>query len=120
MAIIIVHWFADFVCQTDLQAKNKSKDWGYLLAHTLNYSLVWLLIIGVLVLVNFLPYIFFWFVPITFVAHTATDYFTSRLNTKLWGQGRVHDFFVSVGFDQVLHYFQLFATFLYLLHLAIP
>jgi len=51
------------------------------------------------------------FVLITFVAHTITDYFTSRLNAKLWAKGDVHNFFVSVGFDQVLHYVQLFVTY---------
>lgn len=39
------------------------------------------------------------------------DYFTSRLNSKLWAQGRTHDFFVAVGFDQVLHYIQLILTY---------
>ena len=51
------------------------------------------------------------FVGITFVCHTITDYFTSRLNSKLWAKGDVHNFFVSVGFDQVLHYVQLFLTY---------
>jgi hypothetical protein len=53
----------------------------------------------------------FLFVLITFIAHTITDYFTSRLNSKLWQQGKVHNFFISVGFDQVLHYIQLFTTY---------
>jgi len=56
----------------------------------------------------FLPTLFF---LITFVAHTITDYFTSRLNSKLWAEGKVHWFFVSIGFDQILHYIQLFSTY---------
>jgi hypothetical protein len=48
---------------------------------------------------------------ITFIFHTITDYFTSRLNSKLWKKGDVHNFFVSIGFDQVLHYVQLFLTY---------
>jgi hypothetical protein len=48
---------------------------------------------------------------ITFIAHTITDYFTSRLNAKLWAKGNVHNFFVSIGFDQYLHYLQLFITY---------
>jgi len=51
------------------------------------------------------------FLPITFVAHTITDYFTSRLNSKLWVEGKVHYFFVAVGGDQILHYVQLFTTY---------
>ncbi len=55
-----------------------------------------------------------YFCMITLITHTITDYFTSRLNSKLWAGGKVHYFFVSVGFDQVLHYGQLFLTYHYL------
>jgi hypothetical protein len=118
IGVFFVHWFADFVLQTDWQAKNKSKDNKALLSHTLTYSSVWLgvsLVFG-LVTMPWLSAIWFaiWFTLVTFVAHTITDYFTSRLNTKLWTKGDVHNFFVSVGFDQVLHYAQLYIT-LYLL-----
>ncbi len=57
-----------------------------------------------------------YFCMITLITHTITDYFTSRLNSKLWAGGKVHYFFVSVGFDQVLHYGQLFLTYHYLFH----
>lgn len=127
-SIIIIHWFADFVLQTDKQAKGKSKNWSDLLSHTGVYSLVWLLVGGFIYLQQFRPYNpayndmmnVYWqhwiprgllFVLITFVCHTITDYFTSRLNSKLWAKGDVHNFFVSIGFDQVLHYVQLFLTY---------
>lgn len=113
LSIIFIHWFADFVLQTDWQAKNKSKNNKALLSHTWTYSLVWYTI-GVFYAMsdpNYIPWSLTLFVLITFVAHTLTDYFTSRLNSKLWAKGDVHNFFVSVGFDQVLHYTQLFGTF---------
>jgi hypothetical protein len=106
-AILIIHWFADFVLQTDKQAKGKSKNWGDLLMHTGNYSVIWLLI-GSFIF-NDINVVYFSI--ITFIAHTITDYFTSRLNSKLWAKGDVHNFFVSIGFDQVLHYIQLFTTY---------
>lgn len=111
LGIIFIHWFADFVLQTDKQARGKSKNWSDLLSHTGTYSLVWFLIINTLIVLKVLNPLFYFFAPITFVAHTITDYFTSRLNSKLWSEGKVHNFFVSVGFDQVLHYIQLFLTF---------
>lgn len=108
-SIILIHWFADFVLQTDKQAKGKSKNWSDLLEHTLIYSSIWtipaILVLGINGCLFFL---------ITFICHTITDYFTSRLNSKLWSEGKVHKFFVSVGFDQVLHYIQLFTTYYYL------
>ena len=42
--ILLIHWFADFVLQTDKQAKGKSKNWRDLLSHTLTYSLIWFVI----------------------------------------------------------------------------
>lgn len=113
--IIIIHWVADFILQTDSIAKGKSKNWYDLLNHTILYSLVWLF--SVLFLWD-QTHTFDWiilttlkFCTITFIAHTIQDYFTSRLNSKLWSAGKTHMFFVSIGFDQVLHYGQLFLTF---------
>lgn len=115
-AILIIHWVADFMLQTNEQAKGKSSDMGCLLAHTSSYTLLWFfcitpysLIIGVSAV---LPIIF---CAITFFMHTITDYYTSRLNKYLWEKKDVHNFFVSVGGDQILHYMQLFLTF-YLLY----
>lgn len=115
--ILITHWVADFILQTDKQAKGKSKNWSDLLSHTGNYSLVWFLIVLLFGIFNknqtteYYVYSTILFVLITFICHTITDYFTSRLNSKLWAKGEVHNFFISVGFDQVLHYVQLFLTY---------
>jgi uncharacterized membrane protein len=119
--IIFIHWIADFVLQTDWQAQNKSKNNFALLSHTSNYSMVWLLpmclVFGKMkggATTEWIVWSTLYFSMITFVAHTITDYFTSRLNSKLWSAGKVHYFFVSIGFDQVLHYGQLFLTYHYL------
>lgn len=111
LSVIFIHWFADFVLQTYWQATNKSKNNKALTMHVLSYSTVWLLVANAYAIVtgNFLMLALF---PIiTFVCHWITDYYTSRLNSKLWEKGDVHNFFVSVGFDQFLHYLQLFLTF---------
>ena len=121
-SIIVIHWIADFVLQTDKQAKGKSKNWSDLLMHTLTYSLVWIGIGLIWMLFDIknasnIAGMVLWFFPITFITHTIIDYFTSRLNSKLWAKGQTHNFFVSVGFDQILHYIQLFLTY-YLLFKA--
>lgn len=109
-SILLVHWVADFVLQTDEQAKGKSKDNKYLTAHVMTYSICWI------------PFALFflgassvWFILITYTCHWITDYFTSRLNSRLYAKGDIHNFFVSVGFDQVLHYTQLILTYLLLI-----
>lgn len=114
-SIIIIHWFADFVLQTDEQARGKSKSWDALLNHTFVYSCVWYVIYILFMTFTEGKAFPIWsgmkFFLITFACHTFTDYFTSRLNSRLWEKGKVHNFFVSVGFDQVLHYVQLFLTY---------
>lgn len=118
LAILFIHWIADFVLQTDKQAKGKSKNWNDLLSHTFIYSSVWVfvscILFGIsnktLTVFNYV-YLSLFFALVTFICHTITDYFTSRLNSKLWAKGNVHNFFVSIGFDQFLHYLQLFLTY---------
>lgn len=116
--ILFVHWIADFVLQTDKQAKGKSNNWDDLLSHTLCYSAVWYGL-GMLFQIFTNGKAFeVWdvtkFAVITFVFHTITDYFTSRINSKLYKKGDIHNFFVSIGFDQYLHYTQLLLTYWYL------
>lgn len=111
--ILIIHFIGDFVFQTDKMAQGKSKNWEDLLNHTMRYTICWIPFLywakgyNGIEGVNLLGL----FLPITFIAHTITDYFTSRLNSKLWQQGKVHWFFVSIKFDQILHYLQLFLTY---------
>lgn len=107
LGILITHWIADFILQTDRQAKGKSKNWNDLLSHTFIYSTIWF---PILMFPMGAAKAFLFFV-ITFIAHTATDYYTSRLNARLWSRGSVHNFFVSIGFDQILHYTQLLLTY---------
>jgi hypothetical protein len=122
ISVLFIHWVADFVFQTDEQAKGKSCDNWMLTKHVLTYTLTFL-IAGAL-FCSYSNHILHkgasdfglspkigLFLPITFIAHWITDYFTSRLNSKLYKSGRTHKFFVSIGFDQFLHFFQLLLTF---------
>jgi Protein of unknown function (DUF3307) len=116
LILIFTHWVADFVCQTDYMATGKSKEWKPLLTHTFIYSFIFLfvtLFIGGTseVIGCRLPGTIMWLAPITFVFHTATDYYTSRVNSMFWEKKEVHNFFTSIGFDQFLHYAQLLITF---------
>lgn len=112
LGILGVHWIADFVFQNDKMAQGKSKNWTDLLNHTTLYSSVWFCIgvaLCIFTKIIFIQVFMFWIV--TFLSHTATDYYTSRVNSKLWEEKKVHQFFVSIGFDQWLHYAQLFTTY---------
>lgn len=110
--ILFIHWVADFVCQTHWQATNKSKNDLALVCHVASYTAVWT--IPILILFHFAAVPALHFLFITFFAHFWTDYFTSRWTSKLYAKGDFHNFFVVIGFDQILHYVQLFGT-LYLI-----
>jgi len=51
-SILLIHWVADFVLQTDKQAKGKSKNWNDLLSHTVSYTGVWILFVTTFAVVN--------------------------------------------------------------------
>lgn len=120
ISVIIVHWVADFVCQTDEMAVNKSKSWYWLGYHVCVYTSI--LFLGMVVCLSFLvgfekfltePSIItglFVFAVINGVLHFITDAITSRVSSHLWQKGDRHNFFVMVGFDQVIHYTCLFGV----------
>jgi hypothetical protein len=62
------------------------------------------------------------FVGITFVAHTITDYITSRIVSRKFANKEFGSpipntgAFTVIGFDQVLHYIQLFGTYYLLIN----
>ena len=115
--IIVMHYIADFIMQDEKWALGKSKNLTPLLKHTTTYSILWFLPVwGVSGdLLNS-----FAFVGITFIAHTLTDYFTSRVVSKMFERGYYGSpipnlgAFSIIGFDQVLHYLQLIFTWYFL------
>jgi hypothetical protein len=105
--ILVGHWMADFIGQTDQMAKNKSTSNAY---HVIVYGLIMLSFIGVTT--RSIPWEW---VAVNTLAHGATDYVTSRVSSRLWRAGEVHWFFVVVGFDQMIHFITLFVTAAYML-----
>jgi hypothetical protein len=125
LSIIFIHWVADFIFQAEEWANNKSNSNSYLFTHVLTYTIIW----------GFLGSFLFTnpcgssligcveidklgvFLGVTFVAHFITDYITSRIvkkrfEDKYYGSP-IPNFgaFTIIGFDQVLHYAQLFLTY---------
>lgn len=131
MQIIFIHWVADFICQSDWMALNKSSSMNALLAHTGVYSLCWF----VLHFTGLTNHQVVLFVLITFVIHTTQDFLTSRVNKLLipkreylagsdeyfrYKPGSVWAYFwIGVGFDQILHYGQLIFTYYFVSQLPI-
>jgi hypothetical protein len=103
LLVLVAHFVGDFVFQSDYMAKNKSKDSWVLTQHVSTYTVV-LAIVCLPFNIALTTGQFLLFVVGNGCAHWITDYFTSRLSSYMWKEGRVHDFFVVIGFDQLIHY----------------
>lgn len=109
--ILLIHFLADFGLQTHEQAINKSTDNKYLFYHVSVYSLIWFIAVLPMDFVFALQ-----FTTVTFIFHYLTDFITSRIGKKFWDKKDMHNGFVVVGFDQLLHYIQLWLTFKYFIY----
>jgi len=114
ISILFFHWLGDFVFQSDKWAKEKSEHAPVLVLHCLTYTGVMLfggLLCGWIPLCIDLAV----FAVAFFFSHFIIDGVSSNINKKLYESGDIHNFFVGVGLDQVLHYAVVFGI-LYLLH----
>lgn len=126
LIILVTHYVADFLLQTHWQASNKSKNNVALVEHVAVYTVVLAAVTAVLFGLTAMWFVFFWF---NGVLHFCTDYLTSRWSsryfkmaiddmdtmrrsTKVYGDPNFfevnpakhwHNFFVVIGFDQLIH-----------------
>lgn len=107
-AVLIVlfgHWMSDFVWQPDWMGKRKSSSWGVLANHAARIFLGMFFTMGLILTMNGTGSIsgLIAFAGINAASHFVIDAVTSRVTSRLWGQQRVHNFFVTIGLDQMLH-----------------
>lgn len=122
ITLLAFHWISDFVFQTGEMAANKSSANGWLTGHCFVYSLVFGLLLSPSAYKASPDSVEPWlmFMLITFVCHWITDYFTSRVVKQKF---EVKEYYTSlpnmgaftiIGFDQLLHFIQIFVTYKYL------
>ena len=104
--IILAHWIADFICQTNWMAQNKSKSYKALSLHILSYTTA-LALVMFLLTQNSNSFLY---ALINGAIHFVVDAITSRITSKLYAKGGVHNFFVVIGLDQAIHMATLVAT----------
>lgn len=93
--IMFMHFVADFIFQSDRIAHNKSTNNWILLQHVILYSIPFAIAFGWL------------YGIITLALHFCVDFVTSRITKRLWEAKETHWFFVTIGFDQFLHFVSL-------------
>jgi hypothetical protein len=99
VVLLGTHWVGDFVLQTNFQASNKNKRLDALSLHVATYTAT--LFVAAVVLFGLIPAITF--TVVNAALHFMTDYITSRITSKLWAKQDWHRFFVTIGFDQLIH-----------------
>ena len=110
--LLAVHWFADFVLQTHWQAQNKSKNLNALARHVGVYSAALLIAIPWIFPGDLRDHVSRWlaFTVLNGILHFGTDFLTSRASAIFSKNGDWHNFFVVVGFDQLIHQLTLAGT----------
>lgn len=115
--IVFTHWIADFIFQDEKWANAKSTSFKALVTHTIVYSfmmtIMWMFYFEQ-------PFKILYFFLITFVTHTITDFFTSKIvkrkfKNQNYGSG-IPNFgaFTLIGLDQVIHYITITFSILFL------
>ena len=90
IALVWIHFIADFVLQSDKMALNKSTSFKWLSVHSLVYAL---------------PFIVFNWKMLIFagISHMIIDSISSKGTTALYIRQQRHWFFVVIGLDQACH-----------------
>lgn len=100
IAIIWVHFIADFLLQSDWMALNKSKSFTALYTHSFVYSLPFIFIVY---FCNMHGLYAFVFILAIFLSHFLVDGISSKITSWLYKRGERHWFFVVIGLDQAVH-----------------
>lgn len=105
LVLLAAHWIGDFVLQSDRIAKAKAVSGEALDEHIMIYTGV--LALAALPLMGPAGLIF---LVLNGPLHHLTDAITAPITKRLHEEGRTHDFFVMVGFDQLVHVATLLLT----------
>ena len=120
--VLFGHWLSDFVLQKNKQKPTRSKKLRdkiekllkHLLPHTLIYSCILTVFIGGLYLLNVFGQHCIWnigiFFIVTYITHFITDFTVTMINQEYLRKNKRHQYFVSIGLDQLIHYFILFLS----------
>jgi len=89
--VLVLHFIGDFIYQSRWMGINKSTSLLALSCHIFTYTSI--LIIGTGVVYGIL----------NGILHLITDYYTSRISSKLYLKNDMYKFWSLIGLDQLIH-----------------
>lgn len=104
ITILLLHFIADFIFQTNKMAINKSRSIKWLSIHAGVYTFV--IYIGLILgnIIGWIPDInLLLYAVVNGLLHWIIDFCTSKLNAYLYKKELRHWFFVGIGLDQFIH-----------------
>lgn len=112
ITILFAHWVADFIFQSQEIAANKYNNIYVLIRHICIYTTVLfsILCISKLFGINIDSEKLMQLCALNGLLHFIVDFCTSKITHYLYSKNKIHEFFVVIGFDQLLHYSCLFMT----------
>jgi len=118
--VIIGHWLADYIFQTNESIVDKGKDFVNVIHHVSQYTtvmtalMVILIAFGVITTQSWFFIINFWI--FTFAFHLLVDYFSSKLTLRIKTEEFKFGYFSIISTDQMVHIVSLFLTISYLFY----
>jgi hypothetical protein len=123
--LFFIHFVADFVGQSQEIATRKSHSINAMLYHIMTYSFITFGLIQFIYIIDLITnntmYVFTSFIIILKytciigLLHGLTDIFTSKIAKHFYNQNNLHAFFVTIGFDQFIHYTSIILTLIYMI-----
>ena len=112
--VMFLHFLADFVFQSDEMAQNKYNSLYWLTYHIGTYGLVLSLglhLVGISTVFEAISFEGMWlYLLVNMGLYFMVDFVTSKITHHYWDKKEVHKFFVTIGFDQFLHFACLYLT----------
>jgi ascorbate-specific PTS system EIIC-type component UlaA len=105
LVVILSHWVADFVVQTDRMAQRRNSSVLWLSGHVLVYMAT----LNVMLMITWGHSNTFW-ILLNGVLHWITELVIGRAARRLRDRNLAHEHSAAIGLEQMIHYSCLFTT----------
>lgn len=110
--LLLLHFVADFICQSNMSITHRGKDFGWLLVHIVGYVLTFFagMMLGVLFL-GFSAIMVFKLTLTILTVHSFVDFCLGKITSHFWEMKQHRWAFVIMGAEQIFHIILLICIF---------